>query len=147
MNLNPKVWGPHAWFFLDSIVLSLPNKLNDEQKNIYKNFFTSLQYILPCEGCRNHYTENLKKYPLTDQILSNKENMIKWLLNVHNNVRKENKTIPISIKQFFEYYYKQYDETKNEKKIKKKCNFKYQISIILLLLFLLLIIYKFKFKS
>jgi hypothetical protein len=140
MNLNPKIWGPHAWFFLDSIMLSLPNKLNNEQKNIYKNFFTSLQYILPCEGCRNHYTENLKKYPLTDQILSNKENMIKWLLNVHNNIRKENKTIPISIKQFFEYYYKQYDEKKN----KKKCNFKYQISIILILLFLLLIIYKFK---
>jgi hypothetical protein len=143
MNLNPKVWGPHAWFFLDSIMLSLPNKLNNEQKNIYKNFFTSLQYILPCEGCRNHYTENLKKYPLTDQILSNKENMIKWLLNIHNNVRQENKTIPISIRQFFEYYYKQYDEKQN-KKNKKKCNFKYQISIILILLFLLLIIYKFK---
>jgi hypothetical protein len=140
MNLNPKIWGPHTWFFLDSIMLSLPNKLNKEQQNIYKNFFTSLQYVLPCEGCRNHYTENLKKYPLTDQILSNKENMIKWLLNVHNNIRKENKTIPISIKQFFEYYYKQYDEKKN----KKKCNFKYQISIILILLFLLLIIYKFK---
>ena len=143
MNLNPKVWGPHAWFFLDSIMLSLPNKLNNEQKNIYKNFFTSLQYILPCECCRNHYTENLKKYPLTDQILSNKENMIKWLLNIHNNVRQENKTIPISIRQFFEYYYKQYDEKQN-KKNKKKCNFKYQISIILILLFLLLIIYKFK---
>lgn len=143
MNLNPKIWGPHAWFFLDSIMLSLPNKLNNEQKNIYKNFFTSLQYILPCEGCRNHYTENLKKYPLTDQILSNKENMIKWLLNIHNNVRQENKTIPISIRQFFEYYYKQYDEKQN-KKNKKKCNFKYQISIILILLFLLLIIYKFK---
>jgi hypothetical protein len=66
--------------------------------------------------------------------------MIKWLLNVHKNIIKENKTIPISIKQFFEYYYKQYDEKKN----KKKCNFKYQISIILILLFLLLIIYKFK---
>ena len=143
MNLIPKVWGPHAWFFLDSIMLSLPNKLNNEQQNIYKNFFTSLQYILPCEGCRNHYTENLKKYPLTDQILSNKENMIKWLLNIHNNVRQENKTIPISIRQFFEYYYKQYDEKQN-KKNKKKCNFKYQISIILILLFLLLIIYKFK---
>lgn len=143
MNLNPKIWGPHAWFFLDSIMLSLPNKLSNEQKNIYKNFFTSLQYILPCEGCRNHYTENLKKYPLTDQILSNKENMIKWLLNVHNNIRKENKTIPISIRQFFEYYYKQYDEKQNEKN-KKKCNFKYQISIILILLVLLLIIYKSK---
>jgi glycosyltransferase involved in cell wall biosynthesis len=59
MNLNPKIWGPHAWFFLDSIILSLPNKLNNEQKIIYKNFFTSLQYILPCELCREHYKENL----------------------------------------------------------------------------------------
>lgn len=141
MNLNPKIWGPHTWFFLDSIVLSLPNKLNNEQRHNYKNFFTSLQYVLPCEGCRNHYTENLKKYPLTDQILSNKENMIKWLLNIHNNIRKENKTIPISIKQFFEYYYKQYDDKKN----KKKSNFRYNLCFIMILFLLfLIIIYKFQ---
>jgi hypothetical protein len=143
MNLNPKIWGPHTWFFLDSIMLSLPNKLNNEQQNIYKNFFTSLQYILPCEGCRDHYAENLKQYPLTEQILSNKENMIKWLLNIHNSVRKQNKTIPISIKQFFEYYYKQYDDKKN-KQNKKKCNYKYNLCIIIILLLLLLIIYKFR---
>ena len=66
MNLNPKIWGPHTWFFLDSIMLSLPNKLNNEQQNIYKNFFTSLQYVLPCEGCRNHqedqnYQQNINE--------------------------------------------------------------------------------------
>jgi len=143
MNLNPKIWGPHTWFFLDSIVLSLPNKLNNEQQNIYKNFFTSLQYVLPCQGCRNHYATNLKKFPLTDQILSNKENMIKWLLNIHNSIRIENKSIPISIKNFFEYYYKQYDEKQNEKK-KKKYNFKNNLCIIIILLLLLLLIYKFR---
>lgn len=144
MNLNPKVWGPHTWFFLDSVVLSLPNKLNYEQKNIYKNFFTSLQNILPCEACREHYKENLKKYPLTDEILSKKENMIKWLLNVHNNVRRDAKKIPISIKQYFEYYNKQYDDDYNKKKISKDCNFKYYISIIIILILLLIIFYKLK---
>ena len=143
MNLNPEVWGPHGWFFLESIVLSLPNKLNKEQKHIYKNFFTSLQDILPCEGCREHYKENLIKYPLTDVVLSKKENMIKWILNVHNNVRRNNKNIPISINQFFEYYNKQYDD--NYKKNKNKdCNFKYYISIIIILILLLFIFYKFK---
>jgi hypothetical protein len=143
MNLNPKVWGPHAWFFLDSIVLSLPNKLNYEQKTIYKNFFTSLQNVLPCEGCREHYKKNLKKYPLTDEILSKKENMIKWLLNVHNNVRRNAKKIPISIKQYFEYYDKNYDDNYNNKP-SKDCNFKYYISIIIILLLLLFIFYKLK---
>jgi hypothetical protein len=145
MNLNPQVWGPHTWFFLDSVVLSLPNNLNYEQKNIYKNFFTSLQDILPCEACRNHYKENLKKYPLTDEILSNKENMIKWLLNLHNNIRINSKKIPISIKQFFEYYNKNYDrEAHNNNNNSKDCNFKYYISIIVILILLLIIYYKLK---
>jgi hypothetical protein len=143
MNLNPQVWGPHGWFFIDSIVLSLPNKLNYEQKNIYKNFFTSLQDILPCEGCREHYKQNLIKYPLTEEVLSKKENMIKWLLNVHNNVRRNSKKIPISINQFFEYYNKQYDDN-NNKKNNKDCNFKYYISIIIILILIIFIVYKFK---
>jgi hypothetical protein len=144
MNLNPKVWGPHGWFFIDSIVLSLPNKLSYEQKNIYKNFFTSLQDILPCEGCRKHYKQNLIKYPLTDTVLSTKENMIKWVLNVHNNVRRDANKIPISIKQYFEYYNKQYDDNYNNNKISKDCNFKYYISIIIILILILIIFYKFK---
>jgi hypothetical protein len=145
MNLNPKVWGPHAWFFIDSIVLSLPNKLTYEQKNIYKNFFTSLQDILPCEGCREHYKQNLIKYPLTDIVLSKKENMIKWILNVHNNVRRDAKKIPISVNQYFEYYNKQYDDNNNNNnKISKDCNFKYYISIIIILILILFIFYKFK---
>jgi hypothetical protein len=144
MNLNPNVWGPHGWFFIDSIVLSLPNNLSYEQKNIYKNFFTSLQDVLPCEACREHYKQNLIKFPLTDNILSKKENMIKWILNVHNNVRKndENK-IPISIKQYFEYYNKQYDKN-NNKNNNKDCNLKYYLSIILILILILIIFYKFK---
>ena len=144
MNLNPKVWGPHGWFFIDSIVLSLPNKLSYEQKNIYKNFFTSLQDILPCEGCREHYKQNLIKYPLTDVVLSKKENMIKWILNVHNNVRRDAKKIPISVNQYFEYYNKQYDDNYNKNKIDKGCNFKYYISIIIILILILFIFYKFK---
>ena len=145
MNLNPKVWGPHAWFFLDSIVLSLPNNLSYEQKNIYKNFFTSLQDILPCEACREHYKQNLIKYPLTDIILSKKENIIKWLLSIHNNVRKnDEKKTQISIKQFFEYYNKQYDENYNKNKNIKECNLKYYISIIIILILTLIIFYKFR---
>jgi hypothetical protein len=127
-------------------VLSLPTKLNYEQKNIYKNFFTSLQDILPCEGCREHYKQNLIKYPLTDEVLSKKENMIKWLLNVHNNVRRDAKKIPISINQFFEYYNKQYDEDYN-KKNSKDCNLKYYISIIIILILILIIFIIYKFKS
>jgi hypothetical protein len=146
MNLNPKVWGPHGWFFIDSIMLSLPNKLNYEQKNIYKNFFTSLQDILPCEGCREHYKQNLIKYPLTDKVLSKKENMIKWILNVHNNVRRDAKKIPISINQYFEYYNKQYGDDNNNKN-SKDCNFKYYISIIIILILIIIIFIFYKFKS
>jgi hypothetical protein len=149
MNLNPNVWGPHGWFFLDSIVLSMPNNLSYEQKIIYKNFFTSLKDVLPCAACREHYKENLIKFPLTDIILSKKENIIRWILSVHNNVRKnDEKKTQISIEQYFKYYNKQYDENynknKNKNKTNKECNLKYYISIIIILILILIIFYKFK---
>ena len=28
MNLDPKIWGPHYWFFLDTIAMTYPNHPN-----------------------------------------------------------------------------------------------------------------------
>ena len=48
------------------------------------NIFNSLQYVLPCSKCRNNLSSHLKKYPLTDQILSSRANVIKWGIDLHN---------------------------------------------------------------
>jgi len=34
--------------------------------------------------CANHYDENLKKLPLTDDVLSTRENLVRWAIDMHN---------------------------------------------------------------
>ncbi len=82
-------WGTHAWAFIESIALTYPVNPSVQEKQEYKEFFLSLQYVLPCPRCRNHYKENLTKHALNDA-LKNRENLIKWVIDVHNEVNKSN---------------------------------------------------------
>ena len=83
---GPNAWGPYGWNFLHYVTLGYPiNPYNEDKKN-YKLFFESLKNILPCPKCAKHYEENLKVLPLTDDILDDKEKLIKWLIDIHNRV-------------------------------------------------------------
>ncbi len=89
----PEVWGPGGWIFLHTITMNYPNNPTEDQKFYYRQLFENLKYTLPCEKCANHYAENLKKYPL-DQALKSKETLIKWLIDIHNEVNiKNNKKV------------------------------------------------------
>ena len=112
IDLEPKVWGPNAWFFIDSIVLSYPLNPSQIEKTQYKNFFYSFPVVLPCTKCRVHFNEYINKYPLDDNILSSKEKIIKWILSAHNNVSKDKQ---ITIDDFYVYYNDKYSiDVKND---------------------------------
>ena len=82
------VWGHHVWKALHYISLGYPDNPTQQQKQDYKNFFLLLKTTLPCNLCRNHYEENLKELPLTDKVLENRTNLIKWVIDLHNIVNK-----------------------------------------------------------
>jgi hypothetical protein len=86
--MGPDVWGPHAWKFLHYVSLGYPSNPTPEQKQKYKHFFELLKDILPCSLCANHYAENYKKQPLTDEILSDRDKLIKWVIDIHNIVNE-----------------------------------------------------------
>ena len=85
----PEVWGPGAWTFLHTITMNYPNNPNIDQKNNHKQLFENLSYTIPCEKCANHYSDNLKKYPL-DPALESKTLLTRWLIDIHNEVNKKN---------------------------------------------------------
>ena len=85
----PEVWGPGAWTFLHTITMYYPDNPNEDQKFHHKQLFENLKYTLPCEKCANHYSENLKKYPL-DRALESNTKLTKWLIDIHNEVNKKN---------------------------------------------------------
>jgi hypothetical protein len=87
-NIKPSVWGPHGWKFMHYVSLGYPVNPSQEDKQHYKNFYESLQYILPCKTCSKNYSKNLKDHPI-DSSLSSQGDLIKWVIDIHNKVNKE----------------------------------------------------------
>jgi hypothetical protein len=112
IDLDSKVWGPNAWFFIDSIVLSYPLNPSSLEKDQYRNFFYSFPIVLPCTKCRVHFNEYITDNPLNDVILSSKDQIIKWILSAHNNISIDRQ---ITIDDYYKYYNDKYNiDVKND---------------------------------
>lgn len=105
-NFEPTIWGPHAWFFLESIAMAYPTNPTYQEKKSADNFFTSLKYLIPCEKCRNNYISHLKIHPINETVLSSRDNLFKWIVNVHNSVDSNKKK---TYDETFKYYMKEYN--------------------------------------
>ena len=126
-NLEPKVWGPHAWFFLESIAMGYPTNPTPTDIEKTKLFFSSLKYVIPCAKCRNNFDKHSEDNPLTDEVLSSNETFFKWIVDMHNAAREEKRTY----EETFNYYMKMYSG---------KSTTKYTLYKIILVVVALLII-------
>lgn len=86
--IGPDTWGPHGWKFIHYVTLGYPENPTDADKKHYESFFILLKHILPCSICANHYKENYEQMPLNNTILSNRELLIRWGIDLHNVVNK-----------------------------------------------------------
>lgn len=77
-DLDPKVWGPVAWAFLDSVVLSYPEMANYEDQLWITDFFTNLSDALPCEKCRMNFKIYIRQNPLQQNVMG-RETIARWL--------------------------------------------------------------------
>ena len=87
---GPEVWGPPGWKFIHYVTMGYSNNPSDELKKKYYNYFHALKYVIPCSICANHFAQNLEKKPLTDEVLSSRDNLMKWGIDMHNYVNKLN---------------------------------------------------------
>ena len=89
-GLFPDIWGPHAWEFLHSVAYAYPiNPTKLDIKN-YKTFYSSLQHVLPCIGCKKSYGSFItNKLLLDDSVLKNRDSLTKWLFDLHEEVNKK----------------------------------------------------------
>ena len=80
------VWGPGIWHFLHTMSFNYPVAPTDEQKAQYRDFLLQLRYVLPCGKCRVNLTNNLKKLPLTEKDLENREAFSRYIYILHEAV-------------------------------------------------------------
>ena len=89
--MKPEVWGPPSWIFLHSITMNYPDKPNKDDKRKMINFFDSLKYVLPCDSCSKNLQRHIKKRPLNHKALRNRDSLMRWLIDIRNDINKENK--------------------------------------------------------
>lgn len=87
-SIKPDIWGPHGWKFMHYVTLGYPDNPDDNIKTLYKNFYYSLQDVLPCDKCAGNYKKNLLENPI-DNHLDSRESLMKWVIDIHNIVNKE----------------------------------------------------------
>ena len=128
---NNNVWGPSAWTFLHTITYNYPENPSDNDKKNYHNFFDSLQHVLPCDKCKGHYKQNIQKYDLNNS-LDNREDLVKWLIDLHNDVNRDNG------KKVWSYseVYNKYDNLHNSNLVNKMIIFVILCIVLVLIFFL-----------
>lgn len=141
--MEPNIWGPGAWTFLHSITLNYPKEPTQYQKKIYSDFFNLLGKILPCQSCNNHYIKLNNELPVQFN-LNSRENLVRWLFEIHNKINESLKKKRISYDEFINIYKNLYNN-KNESitYYKKKNKLQKKIIYILSTLFIISLLFSY----
>jgi len=140
--MNQNIWGSTLWFSLHTITMNYPTNPTFSEIKDYKNFFISLQYVIPCTVCRRNYQRHLKEHPIDDH-LSSRKKLVFWLIDIHNMVNAEIGKKIMSYDNVIDKYEKIYnkkifdghDENTNKLIItNKKYIFVFLICLIILIL-------------
>jgi len=111
--LDPKVWGPHYWFFLHTVAMTYPHHPNAVTKKKYYEFIQNLPLFIPVENISKEFEKLIDVYPITPY-LDNRDSFVRWTHFIHNKINEKLEKPPLSLNDFFVQYYNQY-KSQNEK--------------------------------
>ena len=111
--LDPKIWGPHYWFFLHTIAMTYPHHPNSVTKKKYYEFIQNLPLFIPVEEISKEFEKLIDIYPITPY-LDNRDSFTRWMYFIHNKINEKLEKPSISLNEFFVQYYNQY-KSQNEK--------------------------------
>jgi hypothetical protein len=105
--LDPKVWGPHYWFFLHTVSMTYPIYPNAITKKKYYEFIQNLPLFIPVENISSEFSKMLDMYPVTPY-LDNRESLIRWMHFIHNKINEKLEKPQITLNDFYIKYYEEY---------------------------------------
>jgi hypothetical protein len=95
---------------MHAVALTYPDNPSPEQKEAAAHFFSSLQYLLPCESCKLNFTNELKMFSLKNA-LESKQKLNQWLTDLHNSVNVRLKKTVMSPDQVLDYIFNNKDSS------------------------------------
>ena len=107
MDLNPEIWGPHYWFFLQSIAITYPTMPNEVTKKKYYDFIQNIPLFIPHKNVSKIFLSYLDKYPVTPY-LDSRESFLKWTNFIHNKINMSLGKSIVSVDNDIKKYYEEY---------------------------------------
>ena len=111
--LDPKIWGPHYWFFLHTVAMTYPHHPNAVTKKKYYEFVQNLPLFIPVEQISKEFEKLIDLYPITPY-LDNRDSFVRWMHFAHNKINEKLEKPQITLNDFFVEYYNEY-KSQNEK--------------------------------
>lgn len=105
--LDPKIWGPHYWFFIHTVAMTYPIRPNAVTKKKYYEFIQNLPLFIPVESISGEFSKLIDKYPVMPY-LDNRESLIRWTHFIHNKINQKLEKPQISLSEFYIKYYEEY---------------------------------------
>lgn len=120
-GINPRHWGPHMWKSIHFVAFGYPQNPTKEDAENYKKYYMSLPYVLPCDECKEHFTQIMKDPNTTikDSDLKNQETLARWTYNIHNIV---NKRLGVEYQLSYEEFKSTYEFCKSDCRAKVACS-------------------------
>ena len=82
------VWGPMLWSYLHTMSFNYPVNPTTADKKHYRDFIVNLQFVLPCKFCRMNLANNLKKNPIKECHMANRDAFSRYIYELHETVNK-----------------------------------------------------------
>jgi len=84
-KFDPEVWGPHYWFFLETISHTYPQTPNSVTKRKYYEFIQNLPLFIPNPSIGDTFSGLLDQYPVSPY-LDSRDSFIRWIHFIHNKI-------------------------------------------------------------
>lgn len=72
---------------MHAVAMFYPDFPDADDMSHARNFYLSLQGLLPCASCSEHYTQLLLRFPI-EPVLHSKMELMRWVWTIHDEVNK-----------------------------------------------------------
>ena len=106
-NFDPTVWGPHYWFFLNTIAHTYPLYPNEVTKRKYYDLIQNMPLFIPNPKIGDDFSKLLDSYPVSPY-LDNRDSLIRWVHFIHNRINRLLDKEEITLYEELDNYMSQY---------------------------------------
>jgi len=84
-GIDASKWGPPIWEAFHWVAAGFSSHPSHSEREHYRTYFNKFPFVLPCEECKFHAIQLMKKMP---PIVDGRDRMFAWSVTFHNEVNK-----------------------------------------------------------